>query len=186
MNLVLGRWSNRGVNLWKVSLTSTPLTAGLNVITVDPAVINVLDTYLTRTDAAQPVDTLLSPIDRAGWASLTQKTQTGAPTLYWFDRTLAPTLTLWPVPDQSGVYVLSYWVWKQIQDANPQMGQVADISRRFLEAFTAEVAAHLAMKFAPGRFGELALYAKTCWDEASNEDHEKVALVMAPDLGGYF
>ena len=46
VNLVQSMWSNRGVNLWKVTLTETPLTQGVVTYNVAEPTVMMLDVYL--------------------------------------------------------------------------------------------------------------------------------------------
>lgn len=212
MNMVLSRWSNRGVNLWKVDLISVKLSTGVSSYSVDPSVVNVLDAYI-RTGTAQggafilnvsrlgqallgPVtnaaisasdqtDVLIDPMSRNEYASISNKQALGRPTTFWYDRSSNPTITVWQVPD-SGNYTLQYYVCRQIMDATASSGQQADLPYRFLEAFTAALAAHLAVKFAADKASDLRSYADECWNEASDEDREKVTLHLSPQLSAYF
>ena len=45
-NLILGRWSSQGVNLWMVTLQSVPLVAGQATYSVPNSNITMLDTYI--------------------------------------------------------------------------------------------------------------------------------------------
>ena len=45
-NLLLGRWSSQGVNLWMVTLQSVPLVAGVPTYNVPNSNITMLDTYV--------------------------------------------------------------------------------------------------------------------------------------------
>jgi hypothetical protein len=129
---------------------------------------------------------VLYPIDRSNYASIPNKDTQGPPTSFWFERTQAPTMKLWPAVDGNGPYTLNYYVFSQFQDAVPSMGLTGDLVQRFYEAYVAEVAAHVALKWAPERVPILAPYATACWKEASDEDHEKVPTVITPDLSGYY
>ena len=186
MNLVQSRWSNRGINLWKVELVSVPLVQGQIDVPVDPTVINVLDVYRSVTWGGQATDIILYPIDRSNYAGIPNKTQEGAPTSFWFERTQTPNMKLWPAVDANGPYVLNYYVWRQMQDAVPSMGLTADLVERFFEAYIAEVAAHVSIKWAPDRMTVLAAYATAAFTEAQQEDHERVPTFISPDLMGYY
>lgn len=183
MNLVLSRWANRGVNLWKVSLASLSLVDGVSTYALPSNTIDMLDTYLSRSNAS---DVLMSPISRNTYASISNKATEGVPLQYWFNRTNPPVVTVWPVPDQTSVYTLKYYVFTEITDADPTLGLAGDMPTRFLEAYTAAVAAHLSIKWAPDRAVALQSYAKETWDEAATEDREKVTLTLAPEMGAYF
>jgi hypothetical protein len=185
MNLVLARWANRGINLWRVAQVSLPLLPGVATYTLDPATIEMLDTYISTSYAGITTDTIITPMSRDTFAALPYKLQPGRPLLYWFDRTITPSVTLWPVPDIA--YTMPYFAFSQIADADAASGNAANLPYRFLEAFTAALAAHLAIKWAdPQRAEALDAYADKTWEEASDEDREKVTLSMAPDFGAYF
>lgn len=46
MNLILSRWANRGVNLWKVELETVPLTQGTALYGAPNNTVKMLDAYL--------------------------------------------------------------------------------------------------------------------------------------------
>lgn len=185
MNLVLTRWSNRGINLWRVGQNTITLKQGVATYTLPGNIIDVLDTYLSVQDgAAITTDIVLTPMGRDTFAAVPVKTQQGKPLMYWVDRTITPSVTFWPVPDQT--YGLNYFAFQQVGDADPTGINTADLPYRFLEAFTAGVASHLAIKWAPERAQMLDAYAKECFVEASDNDREKVSLTLRGDFSGYF
>jgi hypothetical protein len=186
MNFVNVLWTNRGINLWKVTLASAALSVDQSTVTVDPSVVGVLDTYLNYGGAwPSGSDILLFPLSRNDYAALPEKLEPGRVTSYWFDRTVAPTIRLWPVPDQTG-YTLYWYQWQRQQDADPTGGQTVDVQYQFLEAYAAALAAHLSMKWSPDRFAALDAYAQRCWMEAADENREKVPFRLSPDLSSYF
>lgn len=134
----------------------------------------------------QPVDRVIMPISRTDYSDLPNKFQQGFPTVYWFDRLLNPTITLWQVPDGNGPYALMYYRVTQIQDANPTMGQTLDMPNRFLEAFCSELSYHLARKWKPELEAARKQDAMIMWSEAASEDRERVPMYMSPDLTGYY
>lgn len=139
------------------------------------------------TQSADYTDLLLYPLSRNDYAAVPDKLQQGRPTSYWFDRTPPnQSIYVWPAPDANGPYQLNYYTFNQIQDSVPESGQVGDMPQRFFEAYCADVAAHLAMKWAPPRMKDLAAYAMATWQEASDEDREKVSAYLTPDLSGYW
>lgn len=197
MNLVQARWANRGTNLWKVDPTAAPtaiaLAQGTASYSLDPAVVMVLDTYIRTTDQnGNPTDRILAPLSRSDYAATPNKTIEAPPTVYLFDRqSTAPTITLWPVPDLSNTYALQLYAVRQLEDANALAGQGPDIPYRFLEALAAELALHLARKYPPAptsgvAIADLKLAAEEAWEEAAQEDRERVSSHFVPDLSGYF
>ena len=138
------------------------------------------------TQSSDPTDLLLYPLSRNDYAAVPDKVQQGRPTSVWYDRTLSPSLTVWPVPDGNGPYQLCYYVFRQIEDASATGGQTGDMPQRFFEAYVAAVAANLAVKWAPTRAMELFQYSELVWTEAASEDREKVSSYVTPDFSGYF
>lgn len=182
-NMMLSRWSNQGVNLWAVDLITTPLIEGQTTYAVDSNTIMVLDAY-TTTDSG--IDRVIMPISRTEYASYPNKTQQGFPTSYWFDRLVSPTLTLWPVPDGSSATVLKYYRVRQIQDANLQNGENAEIPYRWLEAFADGLAYRLARIWQPQMAVPLKAQADESYMIASTQDVETVNTYISPMIGGYF
>jgi hypothetical protein len=183
MNLVLARWANRGVNLWRVAQSSVTLQQGVATYPLAITVIEMLDSYISATNAS---DRVITPVSRATYAALPNKLTQGMPTIMWFDRTITPSVTLWPVPDGSATYTLNYFTLSQVGDMDPAMGQTPAIPYRFLEAYCAGVAAMLAQKYTdPQRAIALDGYAKETFSEATMEDVERVTSTLVPDFSGY-
>lgn len=139
-----------------------------------------------QTSIAAYVDRIMGVISRTDYANLPNKQQQGFPTVYWFDRLLNPTITVWQVPDGNGPYSLQYYRVTQIQDASYTMGQTPDIPYRFQEAWTAGIAWHLARKWKP----ELEAIRKQDAIEAMAlavaEDRERVPLYLRPEFENYY
>lgn len=141
----------------------------------------------TQNQGAFPQDRMLMPISRTDWAAIPNKTQTGGyPTTYWFDRTIAPTVNIWLIPDGTIVSELRYFRCLQIMDANPQGTETADIPYRFQECLCAGLAYMLAVKWLPTSAEGLKAYFTEVWQEAMKEDRERVILNLSPQYGAYF
>lgn len=182
-NMMLSRWSNQGVNLWCVDLITVPLVEGQTTYAVDGNTIMILDAY-TTTDSG--IDRVIMPISRTEYASYPNKTQQGFPTSYWFDRLISPSITLWPVPDGSSATVLKYYRVRQVQDANLQNGENAEIPYRWLEAFADGLTYRLARIWAPQMAQLLKGQADESYSIASAQDVEAVPTYISPMIGGYF
>ena len=182
-NMMLSRWSNQGVNLWAVDLVTVPLIQGQATYAVDGNTIMVLDAY-TTTDSG--IDRVIMPISRTEYASYPNKTQQGFPTSYWFDRLVSPTITLWPVPDGSSATTLKYYRVRQIQDANLQNGENAEIPYRWLECFADGLAYRLARIWSPQMAQMLKAQADESYQIAAIQDVETVPTYISPMIGGYY
>ena len=182
-NMMLSRWSNMGVNLWAVDLITVPLVEGQATYAVDGNTIMVLDAYTTTSSG---IDRVIMPISRTEYASYPNKTQQGFPTSYWFDRLVSPTITLWPVPDGSSATILKYYRVRQIQDANLQNGENAEIPYRWLEAFADGLTYRLARIWAPQMAQLLKGQADESYQIAATQDVEAVNTYISPMISSYF
>jgi len=185
-NLMLARWSNQGVNLWAVDLVTVALVAGQATYSVDANTVMILDAYLGITNSGPEIDRIIMPISRTEYASYPNKSQQGFTTVYWFDRLLSPTITLWPVPDGNSAQVLKYYRVRQIQDSNFTSGQNVEIPYRWLEAFAYGLAARLAVMFSPDKVAILKPLADESYQIAADQDTEWVQQYISPQISGYF
>lgn len=184
-NFMFANWANQGVNLWEVSLVTQALTAGTSTYNVDPSTIMVLDAYIEDSSSGQPIDRLIFPISRSEWASYPNKTQQGQVTVFWFDRLINPTITLWAVPDNSNL-VLKYYVVKQIQDANFTSGQTLDVPYRWLDAVANGLAYRLARIWNKPISPQLKIEADESYKIAADQDTEYVSYYISPMISGYY
>ena len=186
-NLMLSRWANQGVNLWAVDLITTPLVTGQSTYSVDPNTVMILDAYVVNSGSGANTDRIILPISRTEYASYPNKTQQGFPTVYWFDRLLSPTVTVWPVPNTSqGPTTLKYYRVRQIQDSALTDGQTVEIPYRWMEAFATGLAARLAMIWAPQIAAGLKQIADESYGIAAAQDTEYVQMYISPMVNGYW
>lgn len=186
-NMMLASWANQGVNLWKVELITTTLVQGQTTYSVDQNIVMVLDAYVeTINSSSQPIDRIILPVSRTEYASYPNKQQQGYTTVYWFDRLISPTITLWPVPDGTSAQYLKYYAVTQVQDSNFTSGQTVDIPYRWLEAFSDGLAYRLAKIWKP----EIAVALKAVADDsyriASQQDVEQAQQYISPQIVGYY
>ena len=186
-NLMLSSWANQGVNLWEVVLISVPLVQGQTTYTVPAKVVMILDAVIQQnTGTSSQFDRVIMPISRTEYSQTPNKLQQAPPTVFWFDRLINPTVTLWPVPDQTSTYTLNYYAVTQIQDAELTDAQTVDIPYRWLDALAAGLAARLAAIYAPDRMQMLEAKAAQAYTIAATQDTENVPLYITPGLAGYF
>lgn len=164
-------------------------SSGLPVATysVNPNTVMVLDAYVTTTYAStQPIDRIVMPVSRTEYASYPNKTQTGFPTVFWFDRLISPTITLWPVPDGTSSVSLSFYRVRQVQDSNFTNAQTVEIPYRWLEAFADGLSYRLARIWAPKMADGLKMIADDSYNVAADQDVENVSMYISPQISGYF
>ena len=182
-NMMFTRWSNQGVNLWQVQLTTTPLVAGISNYGVTSNTVVILDAYIEYGSPA--IDRIILPISRTEYASYPNKSQQGFPTTFWFDRQLSPTVTLWPVPDGTQTS-LKYYSVLRIQDANMNGTDEVDIPPIWLEAMAYGLAERLARIWAPEKVVLVKPMADESYDIASRQNVETAQQYISPQLSGYW
>ena len=146
----------------------------------------ILDAYMTTVSGSTSTDRIILPISRTEYSTYPNKAQQGFTTVFWFDRLISPSVTLWPVPDGSSAQYLKYYRVTQIQDANFTNGQTVDIPYLWLEAFSDGLAYRLARIWNP----QIAPGLKTQADEsyliASEQNVETAQQYISPQLAGYY
>lgn len=186
-NMMLARWANQGVNLWKVDLVTTPLVTGQATYQVDNKTVVILDAYVTNDDSGANIDRIILPVSRTEYASYPNKEQQGFPTVFWFDRLLNPTVTLWPVPNtDNGPQSLKYYRVTRIQDSDIQNGQTLDIPYLWLEAFAYGLAYRLAQIWQPAMAPQIKAMADESYAIASQQNVETAQQYISPMVMGYF
>ena len=186
-NMMLASWANQGVNLWAVDLITTALVQGQTTYNVDPDTVMILDAYMqTDNGSSQPIDRIILPISRTEYASYPNKEQEGFTTTFWFDRLIAPTITLWPVPDGSSAQFLKYYRVRQIQDSNYISGQTVEIPYLWLEAFADGLAFRLAKIWNPQIAPALKAVADQSYDIAARQNVEQAQQYISPQISGYY
>lgn len=189
-NLLQLDWANEGVNLWKVELaTPIPFVQGTSTYSVPSNTIMMLDAYITQLGTGpnnSNIDRIITPVTRTEYASYPNKLQQGTPTVYWYDRLISPTVTLWPCPDAQTYTELNYYRVVQIQDAALPGGTTVDVIQRFIPAYIDGLAAELSRTWAPGRTQELVATAAAKLGRAKSQDVERGSFYVSPMLSGYF
>jgi len=186
-NLMLANWSNRGVNLWAVDLVTVPLVAGQSTYNVDGDTVVMLDAYMVIDNGnADPIDRIILPISRTEYASYPNKEQQGFTTVFWFDRLIAPTVTLWPVPDGTSAQYLKYYRVRRIQDSNLQGGQTVEVPYLWLDAFAYGLASRLAQIWNPPLIQMLKPLADEAYQIAADQNVETAQQYISPMISGYF
>jgi hypothetical protein len=186
-NMLCARWSNQGVNLWNVDLVTVPLVTGQSSYSVQSNTVVILDAYLTSDASGANIDRIILPISRTEYASYPNKEQQGFPTVFWFDRLLQPTVTIWPVPNtDNGPQYLKYYRVVQIQDAALSNGTTVDVPYLWLEAFAYGLAYRLAQIWAPAMSVGLKPMADESYQIAADQNVETAQQYISPMISGYF
>lgn len=145
----------------------------------------MLDAYYTINNGQQEIDRIMTPISRTEYANYPNKQQQGSPTVHWFDRLLAPTVTLWPTPNGQQA-AFKYYRLRQTQDSVLANGQNVEVPVYFLEALAFGLAYRLALSWAPTQAPVLKPMADEAFDIAQRQNRETSNTYVSPMLNGYF
>ena len=184
LNLLFADWANRGINMWTIEQGSISLVAGTATYNLPSDTVDLLE-FVIRTNAgssATQSDLTMSRISVSTYSSIPSKLSQGRPIQAWIDRQAAiPTVTLWPVPDDTQPYQFVYWRLKRIDDAGNGVNTM-DVPFRFLPCMTAGLAYYLALKI-PGGIDRLPVLKQQydeAWEIAATEDREKASYSLVP------
>lgn len=185
-NLMLATWANQGVNLWAVDLVTTPVVQGQATYAVDSNTVMILDAYMVTTDSGSNIDRIIMPVSRSEYATYPNKQQQGFPTVFWFDRLINPTVTLWPVPDGLQTTSLKYYRVRRLQDSEFTGGQTVEIPYLWLEAFADGLAYRLAKVWNPQMAPGLKQAADETYKIAAEQNIEQASQFISPQIYGYY
>lgn len=185
-NLMQASWAAKRLPLWAVDQQTINLVEGQATYDIPADTISLLDAYISSNQQASSItNRLILPISRSEYASIANPQSVGAPNVFWFDRLIAPKLTLWLVPDGSWP-TLTYYRVRQIQDANLSNGSQPEIQFYFLEAYATGLARRLSQIWAPDRYEQLKAEETEAFNVAANQNVENSAMYVSPMLGGYY
>ena len=176
LNLMFADWANRGVNLWTVKLGTQTVTAADTNYQLDASIADLLEVVIRR----DGVDYEMERISRGEYHSLPNKTSTGRPSQFYFNRQTTPELNIWPSPENSTDQIRYYYV-QRIEDADALVNDV-DAPFRFLPCMAAGLAYYLAVKKAPDRVQLLKTIYEEEFQRASDEDEDRVPLKLTPSV----
>ena len=184
MNLMLAEWANRGLNLWTIQLQEKSIAADTTNLTgtslfgsgADAAqqIIDITDVVIR--DSSNN-DYSATPISRSTYLNYTVKTTSGRPTQYYFERTINPTLYLYPAANEA--YTLIYYALVRMADSGDYTNN-SEIPFRFLPCMTAGLAYYIAMKKTPDRIQLLKQVYEDEFQRAANTDGERTSVFLTP------
>ena len=184
LNILLSEWANRGLNLWTIQLQEKTLPANTQSLTGTSLFGSNADDSQQIVDITDVVirdssnnDFAATSISRSTYFNFTTKTTSGRPTQYYFERTINPTLFLYPAADTT--YTLRYYALVRMFDAGDYTNN-AQIPFRFLPCITAGLAYYMAMKKAPDRIQLLKQVYEDEFQRAAAQDGERTSLFLTP------
>jgi hypothetical protein len=177
LNLLLAEWANRGLNRWTVQTVTAPTVASTGDYALGAETIDVLDVVI-RQDGK---DRKLTRISREDYTGLGDKSQSGPPSMFYVDRTISPTLKLWPLPEDDS-YTIVYDRMARMDDGTFS-DQTVQVPFRFYPALAAGLAFYLAMKRAPERVMLLKQAYEEEFKRAIDEDRDRASFFVLPAKG---
>ena len=118
-----------------------------------------------------------SPISRATYLNYTVKTTGGRPTQYYFEKTINPTLYLYPAATEA--FTVVYYAILRMKDSGDYINN-NEIPFSFLPCLTAGLAYYIAMKYAPDRVGMLKGVYEEEFRRAADTNREDVSSRFVP------
>ncbi len=185
LNLLCAEWSNMGLNLWTIASSSIPMVPGQATYSLPADTIDVIEHLIRTNTSGTNTDIAMNRISVSDYANIPTKSVTGRPLQIYVDRQIAPTITVWPVPDSSTPYVLVYWYLRRIQDTGTSAANTPDIPVRFLPALVAGLAYQIAMKNpdASDRIEMLKSIYEEQFQLAATEDRDRAPDRFIPFVG---
>jgi hypothetical protein len=185
LSLLLLDFANKGINLWTVSEGTIPLVAGTATYDLPNDTVDLIEHVIRTGTGTSQSDLSVSRISVSTYATIPAKTNTGRPVQCYINRqSPTPTITLWPVPDNSQPYTLVYWRLRRLQDAGTGPTE-QDVPFRFLPALIAGTAYHMAMKTPEGmaRLPMLKAQYDEALADAMAEDRDRASVRFVPRGG---
>ena len=185
-NLLQVQWACLGPVLWTVDLQTVNLVEGQATYSVPEDTVMMLDVYVSIPNGdGTTTDRIITPYSRTEYASTPDKSQQGFPTVFWFDRLISPTFTLWPVPDGSEP-TLSYYRFTQIQDATTTNATNPQIPYLSLDAYVACLSHRLARIYATDLEAAREADATKALTVMFTQINEFVPLYISPICSSYW
>ena len=132
-------------------------------------------------------DLPMSQFNRDEWSQQVTKTIQGRPsTNFYFDKQVSPTITFWPVPNNSYDQV-SVWRHRFVQDVGALTDQI-EVPQQWMESVIWMLAARLAYEIAgvdPARRAEVVQASERFLLDAETGETDNAPIYFVPQIGVY-
>ena len=184
LNILFADWANRGLNLWTIQKQSIAVTSSGFTNPLENATLLTggdTQTIIDITDAvmrdSSNNDFAMTRIGRGTYWDYTVKSTQGRPTQYYFERTIKPTVYLYPVPDVD--YTFVYYALIRMFDAGAYTNN-AQVPFRYIPCMVAGLAYYMALKYQPERVAILKAMYEEEFALAASADVEKATYKIVP------
>ena len=137
LNLLFAEWANRGLNRWTIEQSTLSITSGTNSYSLGADTIDILSAVIRTGTGTNQNDQQITRVSRDTYLNIPSKNSTGKPSQWYVDRQIAPTVKLWPTPDDS--YTLVYDRLTRMNDADTYINTL-EVPFRFYPCLTAGLA----------------------------------------------
>ena len=110
LNVMFSEWANRGVNLWTVRQATLTVTSGTATYTSSNGLANPMNDLLEVALRRSNTDFEMERISRGDYLNIPNKSTTGRPSQFFFNRQTSPELIVWPTPENSTDQVVYYYI----------------------------------------------------------------------------
>ena len=184
LNLLTLEWQNRGLNLFTIEAGTLAVTAGTATYTLPTDTIDIIEHQIRTGTGTNQIDTALERVSVATYAQQTNKNTQGRPTQIYVQRLPTETkVTLWPVPDSTTAYTISYHRLKGVSGLASGVGAaVSSVPPRFVPCLVAGMAYYIAMKRpeVAARVAALKEEYEFQYGLAAGEDEERASIRFVP------
>tara|TARA_R100001443_G_C3358686_1_gene178555 strand:+ start:1197 stop:1874 length:678 start_codon:yes stop_codon:yes gene_type:complete len=177
LNLLFAEWANRGLNRWTIEQSTLSITSGTNSYSLGADTIDILSAVIRTGTGTNQNDQQITRVSRDTYLNIPSKNSTGKPSQWYVDRQIAPTVKLWPTPDDS--YTLVYDRLTRMNDADTYINTL-EVPFRFYPCLTAGLAYYISMKRAPDRMQMLKSVYEEEFNRAAFEDVDRANLSLVP------
>lgn len=183
LNALLQLWGSMGLNFWTITSTTLTLSQGTATYTLPTDLIDIMDAAIRQNpgNTTTQSDIAIQRISFSIYTTLPNKLSQGMPVQFFVNRLVAPTVTVWPVPNLDSTYYLFYYYMRRVQDAGSP-DNTLDMPVRFLPAIVAGLAYQLAMR-KPGLEGRvpwLKQHAEETYMTCAGEDRDRATTRWVP------
>lgn len=179
LNIMFAEWANRGLNLWTIELKTQTLTASTASYSLGTDIVDIVSAVVFEASDTT-IDYEVERISRAEYLNIPKKSTEARPSQYYLERTITPTLYLYPTPDAADTF--KYYALTRINDAGAYTNN-AEIPFRFIPCMVAGLAYYISMKKSPERIPITKAVYDEEWARAAAEDTVRTSVKLVPSTG---
>ena len=169
LNLMLKGWQNKGYNLWTKTGGSLALTTAASYTLSPVRPLRILSARLKRSGTETP----MYEMTRQEYDELPNKTSTGLPTQFYYDRQReAAKLYVWPVLSTAAGETVEYTYERELEDI-AALSDTIDVPGEWWDAVVYNLAARIAETVGLPRPPTLIMRAAELLREAGAFDREE-------------